>query len=763
MKKAKKQRERNIRKNLNQELSGGKKRVFQLILLLFPVVFFVLLEIVLRMMNYGGNTALFVSTPDENSAYNGVNREVGRRYFSRMDFVPAPRKDLFLKQKPKDCYRIFVLGESTTAGFPYGNNLMFSRILHRRLLDTFPDRRIEVVNTAFTAINSYTLLDFMDEILAQHPDALLIYAGHNEFYGALGAGSVESVGHYRWIATSYLALQKFKTVVLVRNVVHAIIKSVSTSPSPEAKSDPTATAMERVVKDKVIPLDSPLYRSGQTQFYENLEEILEKARKANVPVLISELVSNIRDQAPFVSVRHDTLAPAMEVFQRAQAFERAGSFEEAQKAYYRAKDLDALRFRATEEINRIIHDLAKEFGAAVVPMKSIFENASPNRLIGHNLIHEHLHPNIDGYFLMADAFYNAMRREKFISSIWDERNIKPAAYYRRHWGYTALDSVYAELSVLQLKGGWPFKQTSGPNRALDRYPAKTKVDSLALMSLMTGELTLEQAHIDLADDYKKRGELEKAFAEYNALIYIVPYLDLFYEPALELLEEMKAYDRALALANDLRRFEESVFVYKWLGQMALTLNRIPEAISYLEKAASLAPNDFQILHSLGLAYGYNSQSDKMSTVLARLEQLSPNSAEIKSLRALKSSLDDNRESVSNYLLRAQQHLKMRQLDDASALLSKSLQIHETALAHELLGEIALVRKKPEEALKHLQTARKMKSSDEPKLLYNLAIAYYMTSDYEKAWESFLQLKKINPRFSDPGRVEAQIKKALGKG
>ncbi|MDZ7293047.1 MAG: GDSL-type esterase/lipase family protein [candidate division KSB1 bacterium] len=682
-----------------KELSGGKKHAFQFLLFLFPLVFLSLLEIALRIGHYGGNTALFVPTPNERSPYYGVNRNVGRRYFSRIDFVPTPRKDLFLKQKPQNCYRIFVLGGSTAAGFPYGNNLMFSRILHRRLMDTFPDRRIEVVNTAFTAINSYTLLDFMDEILKQQPDALLIYAGHNEFYGALGVGSVESFGRYRWMTKTYLALQRLKIVVALGDILRKIIKAAGPSSDLDIKSEPTATTMARIVKDKVIPFDSPLYRSGKIQFYENLREILEKAQKANIPVVLSELVSNIRDQEPFVSVQHDTLPPAIKVFRHAQALESAGRFEEARKTYYRAKDLDALRFRATEEFNRIIHELAGEFGAAVVPMKSLFEESSPHGLIGNNLIHEHLHPNIDGYFLMAEAFYNTMRKEGFISRVWDERNIKPAAYYRRHWGYTAIDSVYAELSVLQLKGGWPFQQTSGPNLALDRYPARTKVDSLVLRILRTRDITLEQGHIELANYYKAKGELEKAFAEYNALIHIVPYLDLFYEPALELLVEMKAYDRAYALANDLRRFEESAFVKKWLGQMAEALNRIPE----------------------------------------------------------------NQESVSEYLRRAQQLLRARRLDDARGLLSKSLQIQETALAHELLGEILLVQKKPADALKHLQRARRMKLSDEPKLLYNLAIAYYMTSDYEKAWETFVQLKKIYPRFPDPGRVESQIKQALGKG
>jgi hypothetical protein len=114
-------------------ISPTKKRWFLLALIMLPVLFFALLEMGLRVFHYGENTKLFIPIPEEDSKYLGVNPNVCKRYFSKIDFLPSPRKDLFLKNKPADCYRIFVLGGSTTAGFPYGNNLMFTRILHRRL------------------------------------------------------------------------------------------------------------------------------------------------------------------------------------------------------------------------------------------------------------------------------------------------------------------------------------------------------------------------------------------------------------------------------------------------------------------------------------------------------------------------------------------------------------------------------------------------------------------------------------------------------
>ena len=104
------------------QISPAKRRLFIIVTILIPIFFLMLLEMVLRLFHYGGNTRLFVSTPDETSQYYGINVDIGRRYFHLEDFTPSPRKDLFLKEKLKNSYRIFVLGGSTTAGFPYGNN-----------------------------------------------------------------------------------------------------------------------------------------------------------------------------------------------------------------------------------------------------------------------------------------------------------------------------------------------------------------------------------------------------------------------------------------------------------------------------------------------------------------------------------------------------------------------------------------------------------------------------------------------------------------
>jgi tetratricopeptide (TPR) repeat protein len=611
-----------------------KKRLFHILLFLIPVLALCSLEACLRVFHYGGDTSLFVSTPDEASPYYGINRDVGKRYFALTSFTPSPRKDLFLKNKPAGGFRVFVLGESTVAGFPYGNNVTFPRILNRRLFDLFPERRIEVVNTGMTAISSYAILDFMDEILSQKPDALLIYAGHNEFYGALGAASVETLGRNGWVVRSYLKLRRLKIFILMRNIVGLVQKAVSRKTQSTGYTDPMETEMSRIADNRPIPLHGKMYKAGKRQFKDNLRRLLSRAREAGIPVYISDLVSNLRDQAPFISQASDTLPAAADVFRKAGDLEREGSFEAARKAYLRAKDLDCLHFRAAEEFNAIIREAADEFGAAFVPMKSVFESASPKGLIGNSLMHEHLHPNIDGYFLMADAFFNAMRDGHLIAADWQGRSPKPSSYYRTHWGFTAFDSVHAALNILHLKGGWPFRE-AGPNTALDRFRPVSKEDSVAAGILRTGGYTLEQGHIALGEAFRKAGQAEKAFREYEALVYTVPHLDLFYEPALKILMDDGRYDRALRFLEEGSRFNESAFIWKWIGQLRLALGDTEGGISACEKARRFSPLDAQLLYNLARAYYHTSrirEGDALANQLRNMRQDRGMLAELESVR-----------------------------------------------------------------------------------------------------------------------------------
>lgn len=604
-------------------LSVKKKRVFWFITFLLPVLLLLLLEIGLRIFNYAGNLDLFIAGPPGYENYLRANPNVARRYFYQEANVPTPPTQLFLKQKPSNGYRIFVIGESSAAGFPYGNNASFPNILGRALSNTFPEKNIEVINVAMAAVNSYTILDLTDEILEKSPDALLIYAGHNEYYGALGVGSVQSLGSSRWLIRSYLKLQSIKTFLLLRDFIGWIRNLLSGS-----KADPTATLMARIVGEQTIPYGSSLYEDGKNQFKENIEIILQKAADHKVKIVLSELVSNIGDQEPFISIEDGNENSAKSVFNLARKLEANGDFEKAKQNYIRAKDFDALRFRAPEEFNSILKDLAKKYSLPLVPAVSYFEKESSNNIIGNEIILEHLHPNKDGYYLLANAFYETMKKNNMISNDWKRDGISQEL----NNGYTELDSVHASIVIQHLKGSWPFQPKGLPNRFAQNYQPSNHLEEIAFRILSSDNYNLEAGHMELGKYYEKKSELDKAFSEYNALITSIPHEIEFYQKAATVLITKKEFEKASQLLRKSLKYKGNFFAYKWIGQIALMKENYEEAILYLRKGDL---SDIQVVFNLSRAFYYNKQWDKGEEFYIRLQNLAPKSEYLSHLTKLR--------------------------------------------------------------------------------------------------------------------------------
>jgi len=617
--------------SMDSSLSKKKRYIFTVVLILVPVLSFILLELSLRILNYGGNLDLFVSGSSEYSNYKICNQKVGHRFFYQQQSAPAPPLDMFLKQKPENAFRIFVLGGSTAAGYPYGNNLMFSRILHRRLSESYPQKRIEIVNTAMAAINSYAFIDYIDEILDQQPDLILIYGGHNEFYGVLGVASSQNLGKNRNIKLAYLQLKKFKTFLFLRNTLNGIRGIFVNMGTSENGTEVTATMMERLVGEQQILYDSDIYRAGKSQFFDNLDIIIKKSRSREIPVILSDLVSNIRDQSPFISLTNDQYPPASLVYEEARKLENDNQFDSARTKYYWAKDLDGLRFRASEDFNAVIHQLSKKYDVPVVAMKSTFETNSLNGLIGNHLMLEHLHPTIDGYFVMADAFY----REIVKSGLIDQEVVNdfPYAIFNNQTatGYTELDSVYGALRIKILKGGWPFKDKAAPNKALDNFVPGSRAESLAVKIWTNADYTLERGHVELAEYFEKSGQYEDAFQEYLALIALTPYNVSPYLRAADTQLKLQALENALPLLYHSLQIEQTAFALKWIGQILLERNQVNEALIYLEPASKKLPSDPQLLFNLAGAYALNQQYYKAKAAIDRLLNISPNFPDARNL------------------------------------------------------------------------------------------------------------------------------------
>lgn len=467
--------------------------------LLSPVVFLALLEVVLRGVGFGGSYPLFVDAPGM-PGHLQANQEVMRRYFPWRAPKVAPEPIPFAKRKPKDGYRLVVQGGSTAAGFPYGRWASLAGMLGDRLGATFPDRDVEVISTAMAAVNSYTLLDFVDEIVAIHPDAVLIYAGHNEYMGVMGVGSGLTERRSRAATLLHLRLRRFRFYQYLQALVaegREALAAASQGPGPEE------TLMTRAAKGVRIPYGSELRAAGRRQFEANLADILKTYREAGIPVYLGTLVSNEKDRPPFAGDSGDPDG-ASAWYARGRRAQEAGDLVAAREAYRNARDRDELPFRAPEAFNEVLRSAAaRDPNVTLVDVESRFVAASPDGLVGNELMLEHVHPNAEGYFLLADAYYDALRDHHVIGD-WSHAPSREEAH--RDMPITAVDRLMADYSVREIESDFPF--TASRQEVV--YPTpKSEVERLALR-LHRGEIPWIDAMERLLQIRQQQGDTRAA-------------------------------------------------------------------------------------------------------------------------------------------------------------------------------------------------------------------------------------------------------------
>jgi len=420
---------------------------FRVIAMLLPLCLLVSLELVLRWVGYGHDTSLFIRYPDD-LRYWVMNKYAAERYFT--DTVNETKGSIepFLVDKPAGTFRIFVLGESTTAGYPYFHNGSFHRWLEFRLMHEYPGLRFEIINVSLTAVNSYTVLDFGRQVLAYQPDALLVYTGHNEYYGALGVGSTSHIANSRWLVCTMVNLRRLRLVQGLGRLWSGLRSWVG---GARATPDQRENLMQRMAADQRIPLGSPAYTAGIVQFRENMDELCRITQARGVPVFLSTVVSNEKDQRPFIGAGGAAFAAGDSAW-------RAGDYAAAKRDYVRARDADLLRFRAPSAIDSVIRLLAAAYSNVhLVDALGRFEAASPHGVVGYETLLEHVHPNLYGYALLSDAFYASMMAAHLFPSPpspdslgFDSLLVKMPV--------TAVDSLNGAYTIMMLKSRWPFDE-----------------------------------------------------------------------------------------------------------------------------------------------------------------------------------------------------------------------------------------------------------------------------------------------------------------
>jgi len=510
---------------------GKKLLLFKVVAILFPFVLLFLLEVGLRIFDYGHNTALFVKYSKDDH-FMQMNYYASDKFFSDTINATKGNTELFAINKAPNTFRIFVLGESTTIGYPYFHNGSFHRWLQYRLEQMYPDKNFEIINLSLTAVNSYTVLDFGKQLAQYQPDAVLIYTGHNEYYGALGIGSTSYISSNRFLVQTLLKLRELKLTQLLNNTMKKIVDVFSSK-----KIDDRETLMKRMAARQEIAYGSKDYQAGIDQFDKNMAELCSLFNEEKTPVFLSTVVSNEKDLPPFIS---DGNGPnsASHYYKAGQRAYDKGDFVTAKQNYDKACDLDELRFRAPDEINDIIKKLSNEYQYVhLVDTKKLFEQYSPHGIIGSETILEHVHPNLYGYAIMSEAFYQAFIKQHLINDT--PQKVMTFNELRSEMPLTRMDSLSGQYQVMMLKTGWPFNQPIPRQFRLGNDIEDTLADKVGL-----GHMEWIVAMGQVYEHNKLEGDKQGELKVIEAMTLELPQNEQFCSAAANLNAVLNNFDKA---------------------------------------------------------------------------------------------------------------------------------------------------------------------------------------------------------------------------
>jgi lysophospholipase L1-like esterase len=354
-----------------------------------------------------------------------ANPQVTHRFFPP-GLRRAPVATPFPAIKRPGTVRIFVLGASTLVGFPNPAGTGFPRFLELLLADVYPEQRFEVVNCGVTAVNSHCLLDFAGEVLGYDADLLIIYAGHNEFAGPYGPSTpFAHVGNARPLIRSHMFLQRSHLYSALQELSFAL---------PRWLGQPAPAFNLQLVTRQVGVFDEAHARTVDN-FRDNLADILTAAAQRKVPVLLGTLVSNLKDFYPLRSACGDAggaegqqigprlaglrghtqaaenylrsvLQEAPECaaahFELGRLYLGTGRLALARAAFVTARDLDRLPLRAPSILNQVIRETGRSGGSVLVrDVEAAFSEASPDGIVGNELLTEYLHPTVRGHYVLG--------------------------------------------------------------------------------------------------------------------------------------------------------------------------------------------------------------------------------------------------------------------------------------------------------------------------------------------------------------------------
>jgi tetratricopeptide (TPR) repeat protein len=218
-----------------------------------------------------------------------------------------------------------------------------------------------------------------------------------------------------------------------------------------------------------------------------------------------------------------------------------------------------------------------------VDVQAALAAASPGGIIGSTLMLEHVHPNVEGYFRLASAFFPAIVQRAGAASVGVDDEMA-----RRELPVTEVDRLNGEYRVALLKNDWPFV----PERRPTEIPVPTtKIEEIA-QRWFTGQIGWAQAMEEALAEYQRTGNsAEAARVAVNLADGFVTSADAQYKAAVLLMRAGTA-ERALRLARRAVQLDPARVEYQLSLAQAQFITGSPEdSIATLEGILERQPGE----------------------------------------------------------------------------------------------------------------------------------------------------------------------------
>jgi tetratricopeptide (TPR) repeat protein len=509
-------------------LSRKKAILFSIIPATLLLLLLVLTEVALRVFVPSLSSPLFIRTSD---TMIEVNREYLEKFFPASSvLIPELKPAKLQYPKPPGLFRVVCLGGSSMFGVPYEMTANIPGIFRKQLRHSMPGKEVEVINLASSAINSNVIKDLAEKSLSLQPDLILLYMGHNEFYGPDGIGVSFLERHLPFLTGWKYGLRDVRIVRLVQRWLHsAAMRSMSEQ-----------NLMRQVSNDAWVALNSRDAQRIFGTYTDNLREILSTFERERIPVLVSDVSSNLMfppfayaDLPPMHRIPDAALSGHLQEagslvqqlmagdstnaflwYWRGRLDLAAGRADAARLALSRARDLDMLKFRAPERINEITRRVCHEMHIPCVSTDTLFDALSPEGIPGFNLFWEHLHPKVHGYYDIAELFFREAARRRLIPHPEEvAQSILP--FNTDTLGICWLDLAYGDLSMRGLTSRWPFQDLRVEPLVFPSSPEKIKQIALEVYEKKMG---WSEGLLKSAAEFHRLGMYRAAATTYEAML-----------------------------------------------------------------------------------------------------------------------------------------------------------------------------------------------------------------------------------------------------